>query len=86
MEPPEERDDDQRREIVEKKVDEMSHLKTGESVDLFLKALETMPLTELQKLRDDEQYRNDNMFTMPAIMKMQKKQDAIEDDAAKKAK
>ena len=64
----------------------MIHLKTQESVDGFLNALESLSLTELQKLKEDEQYRSDNMLTMPAMMKMQKKQDALEDETAEKAK
>ena len=45
-----------------------------------------MPITELQRLKDDEEYRNDTTFSMQVTMKMLKKKDMIEDKTAKKAK
>ena len=66
--PPEHRDESERREAVYKVIDNMKTFKTEEAVQRFLDGLETMPLTELQKLKDDDQYRNDTMFSMQVIM------------------
>ena len=52
-------------------------------MDRFLEGIETMPITELKRLRDDEEYRGDTTFSMQVIMQMQKKKDAIEDKTAK---
>lgn len=48
--------------------------------------LEALPISEIEKLNIDEQYREDTIFTMPVVMQIEKKQHAIEDETLKMAK
>ena len=80
------RSESERREKVQQKADSLEEFKTDEAISKFLTGLESMPITELQRLKDDEEYRNDTTFSMQVTMKMLKKKDMIEDKTAKKAK
>ena len=79
---PEMRLESKRREDAQTRADQLQEFKTKEAVDRFLEGLETMPITELKRLKDDEEYRGDTTFSMQVIMQMHKKKDAIEDKTA----
>ena len=51
-----------------------------------METLSALPITELEKLKEDDQYNEDFRMTTPSYMSMCRKKDITEDKALKLAK
>ena len=83
---PEIRQEYQRKDEVQKKVDAIAMLKTDEVKEKCLKNFEALSVLELQKMQEEEWFKESMFHSMPMVMQVQKKNDAIEDETLKMAK
>ena len=79
------RSEQERRDHVEQFTTMKTNKNLQESKNFAVNSLTSISLTELQRLKADEQYSEDFTMTSSHYVKMCKKKDAIEDEALKLA-
>ena len=79
------RSEQERRDHAEQVTNQKTTKHLQESKDFAVNSLASISLTELQRLKDDNQYQEDFTMTSSHFVKMVKKVDQIEDEALKLA-
>ena len=82
---PEIRTEQERVEAAEKDVDDRTSQLLNQSKEQIISSLQSISLTELQKLADDEEYQEDTRTTSTNYVRVCKAKDNIEDQALKTA-
>ena len=85
LEAPEIRTEQERRSAAERQVSDQTNSMVKESKEYAINSLTSLSLTELERLRDDEEYRDDSTMTSNHYVRMCKTKDNMEDQALKTA-
>ena len=76
----------ERRDYVKEKLEKYKEFQVSEVISQTMETLSALPISELQKLNEDDQYNEDFRMTTPSYMSMCRKKDITEDKAQKMAK
>ena len=79
------REEDERKEIGEKKIEEETVKQISSAKEYIKNSLDSISITELKRLADDDDYSDDTLMTSNAYLTMCKKKDHIEDETLRLA-
>ena len=79
------RDEDERKEAGENKIEEETVKQIASAKEYIKNSLDSISLTELKRLADDDEYSDDTLMTSNAFLTMCKKKDNVEDETLRLA-
>ena len=79
------REEDERKEVGEKKIEEETVKQIASAKEYIKNSLDSISLTELKRLADDDDYSDDTLMTSNAFLTMCKKKDNVEDETLRLA-